>query len=423
MIMNFKMHLQFVFLLLLVAVSPAIAALMAIDLGSENMKISIVKPGRIPISIVINEMSKRKTPASVAIVNGDRLVGEEAAALIGRYPEKVFSGFRDMLGKNADDASVLKDIEQLRYPFEVTTAVNRSTVAIKTDQDTVLSVEEAVASLFQYAAGLAQEAAEGVPVTDCVIVVPSYFGPNQRQAIKDAASLANLNVLSLVNSHSAAALQYGIERDFVNKTEQVVLYDLGAKSAEVSLVEYSSFLDTSGKAVNQFEVKDVAWVDHNVGGDALEMTLVDLLINKFEGDKSELLSNKRAIAKLKKNSQKAKHVLSANSDVHVSIEDLLPGVDFRVQVTREEFETAAEEIMNRAVMPLKVIMDRNNLTADGLSAIELIGGSSRVPMIKSELSKAVGGRQLDTYVLTLCICIMFLKIMVIMLICLQSFRC
>ncbi|KAI8108260.1 hypothetical protein M9434_006289 [Picochlorum sp. BPE23] len=385
------------FVLLCIA-TQALGALMAIDLGSENLKISIVKPGKIPISIVINEMSKRKTPAALSIVDGDRLVGEEAAALSARYPDKVFTGFRDMLGKAFGDEVVVEDLKRLRVPFELEQAANRSTIAVKTDQGTSLSAEEAVASLFEYAAKLAKESADGVPVTDCVIVVPAYFTPGQRRAIKDAASLANLNVLTLVNSHAAAALQYGIERDFTNKTEQVIFYDLGAKSAEVALVEFSSFVDkTNGKPVSQFDVKDVAWVSHNVGGDALEVVLVDMMIEKFEGDSQDLLSNKRAIAKLRKQAQKAKKVLSANTEVNVSIEDLVPDTDFKAHITREEFEVAASKIVDRAVIPLKAILSRNNVTSDDLSAVELLGGSSRVPLVKSRLSEALNGRALDSH--------------------------
>lgn len=387
------------------------AATMTVDLGSDTLKVGIVQPTKTPISIVLNEMSKRKTAAAVAVVKGERLVGEDAAALAARFPEKVFTGFRDMLGKRFDDEILVDDLSRLRMPFEVVEAVSksddgnvvkagRSSVAFQTDGDIGLSVEEAVASLFEYAASLSKEEAGGVAVSDVVVVVPAYYTPAQRYAIKQSAALAGLNVLSLVNSHAAAALQYGIERDFTDKRESIVFYDLGAKSAEAALVEFSSFEDDKGAKVSQFEVKDVAWVTHNAAGDALEAVLMDILVAKFDGDTgkgAEATGNTRAVAKLRKQAQKAKHVLSANTEVSFSIEDLLPGVDFRAQVTREEFEQAAEGVVARAVAPVKVIMARNNVTADGLAGVELIGGSSRVPMVKERLSEVLGGRSLDTH--------------------------
>jgi hypoxia up-regulated 1 len=397
--MRHNVLIALVSLALLLLAQGALAALMAIDLGSENLKVSIVQPSKIPISIVLNEMSKRKTAASVAVVNGERLVGEDAAALAARFPDKVFSGFRDLLGKRYDDTSVISDREQRKLPFEILQAGNRSTVAFRTDGSSGLTVEEAVASLFEYAASLAKESADGVPVTDCVIAVPSYYTPAQRQAIHDAAGLAGLNVLTLVNSHAAAALQYGIERDFGGKHELVIFYDLGAKSAEAALVEFSSF-DDGGKQVSQFEVKDVAWVKQNAGGDALEAVIVDLLVEKFVeagNSKEEVLSNKRAVAKLRKQAQKAKHVLSANTEVGVSIEDLLPDIDLRTQLTREEFEKASVNVIERAVAPLKAILNRNSINVDDLAGVELLGGSSRVPLVKSTLSELLKGRALDAH--------------------------
>lgn len=119
---------------------------MAVDLGTEFLKISVVKPGRTPISIVNNEMSKRKTPASVALVDGDRLVGEEAASIITRYPERVFTRLRDMLGKRYDDPALQRMMKESHLPYELVPAANRTTVGIKTDNGDVYSVEELVVS-------------------------------------------------------------------------------------------------------------------------------------------------------------------------------------------------------------------------------------------------------------------------------------
>jgi hypoxia up-regulated 1 len=113
--------------------SSAHGAIMAVDLGAEFLKISLVKPGRTPISIVHNEMSKRKTTAAVAIINGDRLVGEEAAALTARYPDKVFTRLRDMLGKGHDDPSLRRTLQDAHLPYTVVPAADRTTVAVTSD--------------------------------------------------------------------------------------------------------------------------------------------------------------------------------------------------------------------------------------------------------------------------------------------------
>lgn len=134
---------------LLAAVLPASGALLAIDLGSEFLKLSIVKPGRIPISIVINEMSKRKTPSLVAFVEGDRLVGEEAAALAARYPERVYGRIADWLGRPADDPGLLAMLKASYRPYELVPAPNRTSpasLAVTTGGGESYSAEEVVVS-------------------------------------------------------------------------------------------------------------------------------------------------------------------------------------------------------------------------------------------------------------------------------------
>lgn len=374
---------------------------MAIDLGSEFLKISIVKVGRIPISIVNNEMSKRKSPAAVAFVNGDRLVGDEAASLAVRYPDRVFTRLRDLLGRRYDDPAVARLIKDSRLPFTVVQAPNRTSVAVQVGGKggDVYTAEELVASLLEYAKNLAIAAAEGSPVSDTVLVVPAFWSPAQRQALLDAAELAGLNVMSLVHTHAAAALQYGIERDFTNKTEDVLFYDLGAGAAEAALVRFSSFhpagAPAGSPAISQFEVKDVAWVDHAVGCDTLEAALVEHFAKQHKSGADAVLSTPRAVAKLRKQVKRTKEVLSANSEAPVIVEELVNGEDFRGRITREEFEGLVSNVWERAVAPVTEILQRNNLTTDNLSAVELLGGCSRVPRVKAALTEALGGRSLD----------------------------
>ena len=380
------------------------ASVMAIDLGSEYLKISILKPGRIPISIVTNEMSKRKTPAAVAFVNDDRLIGEEAASLSARYPDRVITKVRNLLGRRYDDLHLEKRMEESMLPFEVAPAENRTVpaVAVKSHTGHVYSAEELVASLLEYAKKLADAAADGEYVRDCVLVVPPYFTLLQRQALLDAASLAGLNVLSLVHSHTAAALQYGIEREFGEEPQTVLFYDLGFESAEAALVKYSSYevedKNAQGKSLKipQLEVLDVAWVEHGAGGDALEVALLEHFAAKHP-ETEAIFKSKKAIAKLRKQVKRTKEILSANTEAPISVEELLPGVDLRNTITREEFETIAERngIWKRAVAPVVELLKRNNLTSADLSSVELLGGSSRVPKVKSALQNALDGRALD----------------------------
>lgn len=404
--LSMKTVLSFMLCLLCAVAVASPTSFFAIDLGSEYLKVSVVKPGKIPISIVVNELSKRKTPALVGHVDGQRVIGEEAASLLARYPDKIFSRLRDLLGRPPSDPAIQSlFLDHPGRPYTLETANNRSTstaLQIPTSPSsssspeilTYYTAEELVGSLLEYAATIASAAAESHNLRDCVIVVPAWFNPAQRAALYDAASLAGLNVMGLIHSHAAAALQYGIERDFADKTENVIFYDLGAGSLEVALVTYSSYNTTAGKVISQFEVKDVAWIEHH-GGDVVEGALTKHLAAQFtDGD---VLNTPRAYAKLAKQAKRAKEILSANTAAPVSVEELLNDKDFRASVDRDTFEHLGGTFWERAVQPVLTLMERNNLTVADLSAFELLGGSSRIPRVKTVLSQALGGRALDMH--------------------------
>lgn len=269
-------------LLLVVAASSAHGALLAVDMGSEFLKVCLVKPGRAPISIVSNEMSKRKTPALVGLVNGGRLLGEEASSMGVRFPETIFQRARDLLGKDATDPTIARMLKEYALPYEVV-ADARGNAAYKASENTTVTAEELVGSLLYYARTIA-EAQAGGPVVDAVITVPAFYGQRQRQALVDAAGLAGLNVLGLINSHTASALQYGIERDFANKSQTVILFDQGSGSTVVSLVKYSTYTAKEvGKpraVINQLEIKDVDW-DADTGSNSLDTLLAKHFAKAF----------------------------------------------------------------------------------------------------------------------------------------------
>lgn len=244
-----------IFLSLLLIPTPSQSAVSSIDLGSEWLKVAVVnlKPGQSPISVAINEMSKRKSPALVAFQSGDRLIGEEAAGIVARYPDKVYSFMRDMIGK---PYSKIKDfLGKMYLPYNLVED-SRGTAAIRVDDGTVYSMEELEAMVLSYAKNLAEFHSK-VPVKDAVIAVPPYFGQAERRGLLAAAALAGVNVLALINEHSGAALQYGIDKDFSNASRHVVFYDMGSSSTYAALVYFSAYNTKEyGRtvSVNQFQV-------------------------------------------------------------------------------------------------------------------------------------------------------------------------
>uniref|UniRef100_A0A383VU00 Uncharacterized protein n=1 Tax=Tetradesmus obliquus TaxID=3088 RepID=A0A383VU00_TETOB len=343
-------------------------------------------------------MSRRKSPALVGIVEEERVLGEEASSLGIRYPNLIFSQLRNLLGRSAGDAEVQRLVQQNLLPYTVVDHPERGTAALQVNETTSYLVEELVAGIFQYAKQIT-DAQAGESVVDTVVVVPAWFGVAQRQAVIDAASLAGLNVLGLVNGHAAAALQFGIERDFAKKEQTVILYDIGSGSTEAALVKYSVYgKPGSSKGVtNQFEVLDVEW-DHSLGSNSLDLLLAEHFAKEFmDKGGGDVRKSPKAMAKLRKQVRRTKEVLSANSAAPISVEELHEGKDFQSSIKREEFEAMAGDYWKRVAAPLTKLLARNKLAAKDVDAVELLGGGSRVPKLQAELSAALGGRHLDRH--------------------------
>ncbi|KAL7142345.1 hypothetical protein ABFS83_08G117500 [Erythranthe nasuta] len=379
------------------------SAVASIDLGSEWLKVAVVnlKPGQPPISVVINEMSKRKTPSLISFHADSRLIGEESLNLLARYPTKVYSHLPSLLAK---PYTFTRDfLQKLYLSSEIAPEDPREVAVFKAESGNFgnFTAEEMVSMMLKYAVGLAETHAK-TSLKDVVITVPPFTGVAERRALLVAADLAGLNVLSLVNEHSGAALQYGIDKDFSNGSRNVVFYDMGAGSTYAALVTFSAYnAKESGKTVsiNQFQVKDVKW-DIELGGQNMELRLVEHFTDEFNkqvGNGVDIRSSPKAMAKLKKQVKRTKEILSANMMAPISVESIYDDRDFRSTITREKFEEICEDIWEKALVPLKEVLKHSGLNADDLYGVELIGGATRVPKLQAKLQEFLGRKELDRH--------------------------
>ncbi|XP_052178130.1 heat shock 70 kDa protein 17 [Diospyros lotus] len=394
--------LSAVAVLLVLLPKPSHSAVLSVDLGSEWAKVAVVnlKPGQSPISIAINEMSKRKSPALVAFQGGDRLIGEEAAGLVARYPDRVYSLVRDLIGKPYNYVKE-KLLERMYLPFDIVED-SRGVAGIRIDGGvTVYSAEELTAMVLGYALRLAEFHAK-VPIKDTVITVPPYFGQAERKGLLQAAQLAGMNVLSLINEHSGAAIQYGIDKNFSNGSRHVIFYDMGATSTYAALACFSAYnAKEYGKTVsiNQFQVKDVRW-DPQLGGQDMELRLVEYFADEFNsqlGNGFNVRNSPKAMAKLKKQVKRTKEILSANTMAPISVESLYDDRDFRSTITREKFEELCDDLWKRSLIPVKEVIEHSGLKLDEIHAVELIGGATRVPKLQATLQEFIGRNDLDKH--------------------------
>ena len=241
-------------------------------------------------------------------------------------------------------------------------------------------------------------------VRDCVLTVPSFYTQHERRALLDAAALADLNVLALIDETTAAGLHYGIDR-IEEEPQNVVFYNMGASALQVSVMQFYSYdrKETKyGKAkkVGAFQVLGKAW-DASLGGEAFDARLVDHMADEFnaiwdkkrgDGEKKDVRKFARPMAKLRIQANKAKHVLSANNDVPIYIDALHDDVSYQCHLTRAEFEEMCHDLLKRSVEPINHALLAANMTLADINGVELIGGGMRVPKVQEAIQHALGDK-------------------------------
>jgi heat shock 70kDa protein 4 len=224
-----------------------------------------------------------------------------------------------------------------------------------------------------------------LPVSDIVLSVPAWFTDIQRRALIDAAEIAGLKLLRLMNDTTAAALGYGITKldlpSAEEKPRRVVFVDVGHSEYTASVVEFKK---------GELVVKGTAW-DRHYGGRNFDKALVDHLAKEFQAKyKIDIFSNPRAVARVYAAAEKTKKILSANQQAPVNIESLMNDVDVSAMVTRQEFEALIDPLLAKTTGPLEEALAQAKLTKDDIDFIEVVGGGSRVPAIKERIQSFFG---------------------------------
>ena len=236
------------------------------------------------------------------------------------------------------------------------------------------------------------------------VQVPPFWGQDERQAVMDAAELAGLKVLSLMNENTAVAMKYAIDRKFENtKEHNVIFYDMGSTSTKTSFVTFSAYDVLDGKknkTVESFEVKAVAW-DEFLGGHDFDSRIAKKMAEQFDEahakkmDGVSVLDSPRAMARMLKEAERYKVVLSANKETPMNVEALTNDIDFRSHITREEFETMCEDLFVRSTKPVEQLLEETGKEPGEVHAVVIIGGGSRIPEIQERIKKVMGREELN----------------------------
>ncbi|XP_040281395.1 hypoxia up-regulated protein 1 isoform X2 [Bufo bufo] len=384
-----------VFLVILLPSQTESVAVMSVDMGSEWMKIAIVKPG-VPMEIVLNKESRRKTPCAVALKDNERLFGDNAVGMAAKNPRVTMRYFQDLLGKRAENPQV--ESFRNRFPeYNVVKDEERGTVLFKLSEELTYTPEELLAMMLNYSRILAEEFAEQT-IKDIVITVPAFFNQAERRSVLQAAKLAGLKVLQLINDNTAVALNYGVfRRNDINSTAQnIMFYDMGSRSTTCTIVTYQTTKTKESGIQPQLQIRGVGF-DRSLGGLEVDLRLREhlaKLFNEQKKSKKDVRENPRAMAKLLKEANRVKTILSANNDHMAQIEGLMDDIDFKSKVTRQELEELCGDLFERVSSPVQKALSSAEMKMDEIDQVIIVGGSTRIPKVQELLLKAVGKEEL-----------------------------
>lgn len=365
-----------IFFLFSVLLGIVHGSVLGIDFGTQFMKIAIVRPGS-PFEIVTDLSSKRKTPSAVIFDDSTRTYGYDALTMGARKPKNIFLRMSRMLGQGPK-STFASEFEELKFPYEFKLN-ERNTWSVKfptgTGFDDVeyLTAEEINAMILDYARNLGVMFDNGQKIVDCVVTVPTYFTHHERQAILDAASLIGLNILSLIDETTAAALQYTVNKEFVNKTHRVMFYDMGAGSVQVSIAEFHTSIDKKTKLPKRyFDVLSKAW-DENLGGAHLNTILSEKFAEDFANQHHiDPRGNLRVEYRLRALGEKLKEMLSVNEKLPVNEGTLFEDRDLSTMATKQFIVDNSEHLTSRLLAPaLRALEDAGLTSVNGMIDVNI----------------------------------------------------
>ncbi|KAI0409970.1 hsp70-like protein [Xylaria palmicola] len=355
-----------------------------IDLGTTYSCVAIYEGNN--VEIIANEQGSFTTPSFVSFNEKERLIGEAAKNQAAMNPRNTVFDVKRLIGRPFSDPIVKKDIES--WPFKVIEQGSSGNPIVQVEylgESKTFSPQEISAMVLTKMKEIA-ETKLGKKVEKAVITVPAYFNDNQRQATKDAGAIAGLNVLRIINEPTAAAIAYGLGSNKSNKERNVLIYDLGGGTFDVSLLNIQGGV---------FTVKATAG-DTHLGGQDFDTNLLDHCKKEFQRKtKKDLSPDPRALRRLRTACERAKRTLSNGAQTTIEIDSLFDGEDFFMQITRARFEDLNSKAFAGTLQPVEQVLKDAAVEKSAVDEIVLVGGSTRIPKIQKLLSDFFDGKKLE----------------------------
>jgi len=355
-----------------------------IDLGTTYSCVGVMQHGK--VEIIANDSGNRTTPSYVAFNDNERLIGDGAKNQVAMNPTNSVFDAKRLIGRKFDDTIVQSDMKL--WPFKVVNVGNKPKIEVQYKGETKQFFAEEISSMVLAKMKETAEAYLGIDVNDAVITVPAYFNDAQRQATKDAGAICGLNVLRVINEPTAAAIAYGLDKkNTQGKETNVLIFDLGGGTFDVSILSIDEGI---------FEVKSTAG-DTHLGGEDFDNRMVNHFVNEFKRkQKKDISGNKRSLRRLRTACEKAKRTLSSSAQASIEIDSLFEGIDLYTNITRARFEELCGDLFKETLKPVEKAL-RDSGLPNGKSDIHdvvLVGGSTRIPKIKKNLTDFFGGKEL-----------------------------
>ncbi|MBV8694108.1 MAG: molecular chaperone DnaK, partial [Ktedonobacteraceae bacterium] len=352
------------------------AKVIGIDLGTTNSVVAVIEAGE--PTVLENSEGSRLTPSVVAITkSGERLVGQVAKRQAVTNPENTIFSIKRLMGRKYDDPEVQRTIQSV--PYKIKRASNGDVRVTLAGRD--YSPPEISAMILQKLRADA-EAKLGEKITQAVITVPAYFNDTQRQATKDAGTIAGLEVLRIINEPTAASLAYGLDK---KKDETIAVYDLGGGTFDISILQL-------GEGV--FEVKATNG-DTHLGGDDFDQRIIDWLADEFRKDQGiDLRNDRMALQRLKEAAERAKIELSSSLQTEINLPFITADASgpkhLVMTLTRAKLEQLVGDLIERTRGPVMKALEDAGIRASDVDEVVLVGGQTRMPAVTDLVRKMFG---------------------------------
>ncbi|KAL1273566.1 hypothetical protein QQF64_026380 [Cirrhinus molitorella] len=357
-----------------------VGTVIGIDLGTTYSCVGVFENGR--VEIIANDQGNRITPSYVAFTaKGERLIGDAAKNQLTSNPENTVFDAKRLIGRMWGDSSLQQDIKYL--PFKVIEKKNRPHIQVNIGSSRVKTfTPEEISAMVLTKMKETAEAYLGKKVTHAVVTVPAYFNDAQRQATKDAGTIAGLTIIRVINEPTAAAIAYGLDK--MGQGKNILVFDLGGGTFDVSLLTIDNGV---------FKVKGTNG-DTHLGGEDFDQRVMEHFIKLYKSKTgNDVRNDNRAMQKLRREVEKAKRTLSTQHQAHIEIESFFEGEDFSEMLTRAKFEELNMDLFRSTMKPVQKVLEDADMKKSDIDEIVLVGGSTRIPKIQQLVKDFFNGKE------------------------------